>query len=96
LGIAVLLSYYGIETKGLNVIIVGKGSLVGTPLAKILSSHPYYSTVTSCDLFTRNLKSLTKDADMVIAACGEAGLIKNDDVKDKTILIDAGINQIET
>lgn len=96
LGIAVLLSYYGIETKGLNVIILGKGSLVGTPLTKMLSNYPYYATVTSCDLFTRNVKALTRDADMVIAACGEAEFVKEADVKDKTILIDAGINQIES
>lgn len=76
LGISVLLSYYGIETKGLNVVILGKGSLVGSPLTKMLSSYPYYATVTACDLFTKDLKSLTKDADIIISACGEAEFIK--------------------
>lgn len=56
--------------KGLNVVIVGKGSLVGSPLTKILSNFPFYGTVTSCDIFTKRLKDLTRDADMIIAACG--------------------------
>jgi len=56
--------------KGLNVVIVGKGSLVGSPLSKMLSNFPFYATVTSCDIFTKRLKDLTRDADILIAACG--------------------------
>lgn len=52
LGILTLLSYYGIKTQGKNVAIIGKGSLVGFPLIKILQGYPYYATVTSCDIFT--------------------------------------------
>jgi len=52
LGIASLLSYYGIETEGKNIVIIGKGELVGAPLSKMLTSYPFYATVTTCDAFT--------------------------------------------
>lgn len=72
LGIAALIRYYGIETEGKNVIIVGKGPLVGAPLSSIMKSHPFYATVTNCDIFTENLSSKLKDADIIVAACGSA------------------------
>ena len=52
LGIAALLRYYGIETEGKKIVIIGKGALVGAPLAEILTNYPYNGTVTTCDIFT--------------------------------------------
>jgi methylenetetrahydrofolate dehydrogenase (NADP+)/methenyltetrahydrofolate cyclohydrolase len=76
LGIVTLLNYYGIKTKGKKIVIVGKGALVGWPLMKILLNFPYYATVTACDIFTKNLKKFTKEADIITAACGAASCIK--------------------
>ena len=50
--IAALLRYYGIETEGKKIVIIGKGALVGAPLAEILTNYPYNGTVTACDIFT--------------------------------------------
>lgn len=96
LGILTLLSYYGIRTEGKNVAIIGKGSLVGFPLIKILQGYPYYATVTCCDIFTENIKEITSKADIIITACGSAQLITAADIKENAILIDAGINQVST
>ena len=81
LGILALLSYYGIKTEGKSIAVIGKGSLVGFPLIKILQGYPYYATVTACDIFTENIKEITRKADIVIAACGEAALITEADIK---------------
>ena len=70
LGILTLLRFYGIKTEGKATVIIGKGPLVGLPLIQYLQSYPYYATVTACDIFTENIKEITKNADIVIAACG--------------------------
>lgn len=93
LGITALLSYYGIETEGKNIAVIGKGALVGLPLTKLLSGYPFYATVTACDIFTENISTITRKADIIISACGEAEHIKAEDIKEDAILIDAGINQ---
>lgn len=56
LGITALLSYYGIETQGKNIAIIGKGALVGAPLTRLLESYPFNATVTTCDIFTKDIK----------------------------------------
>lgn len=68
--------------------------MVGSPLIKILQGYPYYATVTACDIFTENIKEITRKADIVIAACGEAALVTAADIKEDAILIDAGINEV--
>lgn len=94
LGILTLLRYYGIKTEGKNVAIIGKGSLVGLPLIKILQAYPYYATVTCCDIFTENIKEITSKADIIISACGTAQVITASDIKENAVLIDAGINEV--
>lgn len=76
LGIMSLISYYGIETEGKNIVIIGKGALVGQPLSRMLTSSPFYATVTLCDAFTHNLKAITRHADIIISACGSAEFLK--------------------
>lgn len=75
--------------------IIGKGSLVGFPLIKILQGYPYYATVTACDIFTEDIKEITRKADIIIAACGEAQLITAAYIKEDAVLIDAGINEVQ-
>lgn len=69
---------------------------MGSPLIKILQNYPYNATVITCDIFTINIKEITRKADIIISACGEANLIKAEDIKEDTILIDVGINVVKT
>lgn len=59
----------------------------------MLSGYPYYATVTACDIFTEGIKDITRQADILISACGEAEFFKQEDIKENAILIDAGINR---
>lgn len=78
-----------VDVKGKNVVIVGAGSLVGKPLSIILSNNE--ATVTLCNKFTKNLKSITKKADIVVSAVGKKGLITKSHIKKGCIVIDTGI-----
>ncbi len=91
-----LLKSYEPNLKGKEIVIIGHSSLVGKPLAMmLLSSKKDAPTVTVCHVSTVDLKKHTKEADVVIVACGVPNLITGDMVSEKTILIDIGINRIE-
>jgi len=89
LGIMTLLSKYNIELAGKEVVLVGKGKLVGRPLINLMLNSG--ATVTVCHTKTVDLKKHTKDADIIIVACGVKGLITEDMVKDGVVIVDAGI-----
>ncbi|CAF0870820.1 unnamed protein product [Brachionus calyciflorus] len=61
----------------------------------MLSSHPFHSSVSNCDIFTRNLEDYCKNADILVSACGVSHLIKPENIKNGVVLIDVGINQIK-
>lgn len=92
-GIIKLLEHYGIDLDGKNVTIVGRSKIVGLPLALALINKN--ATVTLCHSHTKDLKSHTKDADILISAVGQAGLIKGDMVKEGFIGVDVGITRVE-
>lgn len=80
-------NYQSIESlKGKNVLIINNSNLIGKPLAQILGSIE--STVTLANQFTRNLKELSKNADIIISATNQGNLISHEDVKEDSILID--------
>ena len=85
-----LLDYYGIELQGKNVVIIGRGNAVGKPLA--LMSLQRNATVTVCHTKTRNLSAICRNADVLISACGVAGLVTADYVTQDTIVIDVGLS----
>lgn len=85
-----LLDYYGIELQGKNIVIVGRGNAVGKPLALMLLQRN--ATVTVCHTKTVDLSSICRKADIVISACGVAGLITADFVTESTIVIDVGLS----
>lgn len=92
-GIMDILKHYKIEVEGKNVVIVGRSDLVGKPLASMmLNAH---ATVTLCHSRTKNLASITKKADILVAAVGKRGIITKEMVKHKTIVIDVGINRVD-
>ena len=92
-GIMDLLSYYKIDVTGKNVVIVGRSDLVGKPLMALMINNN--ATVTLCHSKTGSLKSHTKKADILIAAVGKPGLIKADDIRRGTVVVDVGINRME-
>lgn len=87
-----ILDYYHISLTGKEVAIIGRSNVVGKPLAQLCLGRN--ATVTHCHTRTRDLKSLTKRADVVIAAAGKANLVTADMIKPGAIVIDVGINRI--
>lgn len=83
-----LLKEYEVDISGREVVIVGKGKLVGRPLINVMLSEG--ATVTVCHSKTLDLKKHTKEADILICATGNKGLIKEDMVKDGAVVIDVG------
>lgn len=88
-----LLDYYGIEIKGKNVVIVGRGNTVGKPLALMMLQRN--ATVTVCHTKTVDLPSVCRGADILISACGAPNLVTADYVTDKTVVIDVGLSFVD-
>ena len=81
------------DLSGKNAVIIGRSNIVGKPLAVLLLNHN--CTVTVVHSKTQNIQNFTKNADILIAACGCPKLVKKDWVKDGAVIIDVGINRIE-
>lgn len=83
------------EITGKNTVIVGRSNTVGKPLSIMLLRRDRSATVTVCHTKTKNISELTKNADIVVAAAGKAGLITKDMIRPDSIVIDVGINVTE-
>lgn len=92
LGIMRLLKEYRIEIEGKKCVVVGRSNLVGRPMA--LSLLNANGTVTVCHSRTKNLETITKEADILIVAIGKPRFITADMVKDEAVVIDVGINRV--
>jgi methylenetetrahydrofolate dehydrogenase (NADP+)/methenyltetrahydrofolate cyclohydrolase len=88
-----ILDHYGIVTVGARAVIVGRSFLVGRPLAMILSERGADSTVSVAHSRTEDLASVTREADILIAAAGSPGLIGPDHVQPGATVIDVGVNR---
>ena len=84
-----LLSGYNVELIGKNVLLVGRGKLVGAPLEKMLMASGIEVNV--ADRETTDLSSVTKTADIIITATGSAGVLKPDMIKPGAVVVDAGV-----
>lgn len=93
-GIMELLKANHIELEGKHVVIVGRSNIVGKPLAHLLLEAN--ATVTIAHSKTKDLKHLTKQADILVVAVGQPELITEDYVKDGAVVIDVGINRTES
>ncbi len=95
-GIIELLSRYKIETRGRHCVIIGRSNIVGKPLASLmLQKAPVGdATVTVCHSATKNLKEITSQADILIAALGRPGFVTADMVKDGAVVIDVGTTRV--
>jgi methylenetetrahydrofolate dehydrogenase (NADP+)/methenyltetrahydrofolate cyclohydrolase len=96
-GIIQMLIHSGVTIEGADIVIVGRGSLVGKPLANLLiqKSAMGNATVTVCHTRTRNLSDHTKRADIVVAAVGRPNTITADMIKNGAVVIDVGVNRVE-
>lgn len=92
-GIIQLLKRSGIEIDGKNCVIIGRSNIVGKPMAQLLLREN--GTVTIVHSHTKNLKELTAQADIVVAAIGKANYITADYIKEGAVVIDVGINRNE-
>lgn len=90
-GIMEIFNYYNISVEAKNVVVVGRSNLVGRPMAELLINNN--ATVTLCHSKTINLKSITKNADILIVAVGKKGFITKDMIKKGSTVIDVGINR---
>jgi len=86
-----LIKSTGVNIAGKNAVVVGRSSIVGKPVALMLLQKN--ATVTICHSKTKKLNDHTKNADILVVACGKAKLIKKDMVKPGAIVIDVGINR---
>ena len=92
LGVMKMFEEYNIDLKGQDVCVVGASNIVGKPMASLLLNAD--ATVTVTHIFTKDLKSHTLKADIIVVGVGVPGLIKADMVKEGAIVIDIGINRI--
>ncbi|WP_447884084.1 bifunctional methylenetetrahydrofolate dehydrogenase/methenyltetrahydrofolate cyclohydrolase FolD [Serratia fonticola] len=93
-GIVTLLERYNIDTYGLNAVVVGASNIVGRPMSMELLLAGCTTTVTH--RFTRNLRHHVENADLLIVAVGKPGFIPGDWIKPGAIVIDVGINRLES
>jgi methylenetetrahydrofolate dehydrogenase (NADP+)/methenyltetrahydrofolate cyclohydrolase len=93
LGIMRILDHYGIDPAGMNAAVVGRSSLVGKPMAMMLSNRN--ATVTLCHSRTTGLTGILRESGLVVAAVGKPGFIGADMVRPGAVLIDVGINRID-
>lgn len=95
-GIVEMLRHYSIETAGKHCVVVGRSNIVGTPMSILMSrnAYPGNCTVTLAHSRTKDLASITRQADILIVAIGKAGFITTDMVKEGAVVVDVGIHRI--
>lgn len=96
-GIVELLKHYEVPTEGKHCVVVGRSNIVGTPMAILMSrnTHPGNCTVTLAHSRTRDLPSITRQADILIVAIGKPNFITADMVKPGAVVVDVGIHRVD-
>jgi methylenetetrahydrofolate dehydrogenase (NADP+)/methenyltetrahydrofolate cyclohydrolase len=97
LGCQRLLVESGIEIAGAHVVVLGRSMIVGKPVAMLLMQKAPHAnaTVTIVHSRSRNLPEITRSADIIIAAIGQAGFVKAEHVREGAVVIDVGINRVD-
>ena len=93
-GVIVLLEKMNIETSGKHCVIIGRSNIVGKPLAILMSSKKVNSTVTICHTGTKDIESIVKQADIIVATAGHPMTVTKQMVKPGAVVIDVGVNRI--
>lgn len=92
-GIMKILEDYNIDLEGKHAVVIGRSNIVGKPMSQCLLSKN--ATVTVCHSRTKDLPSITKQADILVAAIGRPCFVTEDMVKPGAVVIDVGINRME-
>jgi methylenetetrahydrofolate dehydrogenase (NADP+)/methenyltetrahydrofolate cyclohydrolase len=97
-GILTLLDTYGISLTGRDVVLVGRSTAIGRPLANLLLRRAPGpdATVTVCHSFTSDLAAWTRQADVLVTACGEPRLVDGRMLSPDTVVVDASATRVET
>ena len=97
-GILELLERYHVETSAKHCVVIGRSHIVGSPMSILMSrnNYPGNCTVTLTHSKTKNLKEITKTADILIVALGKAEFVTADMVKDGVCIIDVGITRVKS
>ena len=93
-GIMTLIESTGVDTFGLDATIIGASNIVGRPMTLELLLAG--STTTTCHRFTKNLEQKVRQADLIVVAVGKPNFIPGDWIKEGAIVIDVGINRLES
>jgi methylenetetrahydrofolate dehydrogenase (NADP+)/methenyltetrahydrofolate cyclohydrolase len=91
-GIIELIKREGLELAGKHAVVVGRSNIVGKPVAMLLLQEN--ATVTICHSRTKDLASVTKQADVLVVAIGRPNMIKREHVKPGAVVIDVGVNRL--
>lgn len=91
-GVMEMLDREGIDPKGMRAVVVGRSDIVGKPMAALLLRR--HATVTVAHSRTRDLPGVCREADLLVAAIGKAGIVTGNFVKEGAIVVDVGINRI--
>lgn len=96
-GIIQLLDRYNVETSGKNCVVIGRSHIVGMPMSILMARNTKVGncTVTLTHSRTKNLKEITQQADIIIAALGKPEFLTGDMVKDGVVVVDVGITRID-
>ena len=92
-GCMTMIKSTGIELDGENAVVIGRSNIVGKPMAQMLLNKN--CTVTMCHSHTKNLASICRNADILVAAVGKPKLITADMIKPGAVVIDVGINRVD-
>lgn len=94
-GIVHLLRRYDVPIDGAHAVVIGRGVTVGRPLGLLLTRRTENATVTLCHTGTRDLASLTKQADIIVAAVGVPHMLTADMVKPGVAVVDVGVSHVD-
>ena len=93
-GVIEILKRMNVEIAGKHAVVIGRSNIVGKPMAMLLLRE--HATVTVCHSKTPDMASITRQADIVVAAVGRAKMIKKEHIKPGAVVVDVGINRLDT
>lgn len=93
LGVMRLLEKYDVPTSGARAVVIGRSTLVGLPLSLLLNRKGADATVTMAHSRTADMAAVVREADIVVGAAGQAGMITGDMIKPGAAVIDVGVSR---
>jgi len=96
-GILKMLEYSDVDPEGKHAVLIGRSNIVGKPLSNLLSLKKDMgnATVTLCHSRTKNLKEITRQADILVVSTGQPEMVTSEYVKEGAVVIDVGVNRVE-